>query len=275
MHTGPDSPLAAWDKLMAARGRSSSAQSWEATNRPPQQAVSWAGHCNGWAAASQLFEEPRAPLTDRQSGVTLSVSQQKGILSSTSFCVRSAFYGRRYRGPQDSLLDLEPALFHSVLIEYIKNQGRPIGIDVDRGDVVSNKVVVAYDTNVGTPNADGWISVTTSLELGSYSSSPSDTPGSAPTMTETYQYELRWDDRVSDVVESRWISANPDFLWAPLANVDCGRENPHVRAAWVRELWAPRSWESGPFNPRDSDQVANAADRQETQHAQGGARRTR
>src|SRR5207237_1280794 len=75
---------------------------------------SWAGHCNGWAAAALLEPEPTAPV--QVGDVTFSVSDLKGLLSDYHFADTALWlYGGGAGG-------LDPADFHRQLVRWLVGQ---------------------------------------------------------------------------------------------------------------------------------------------------------
>ena len=79
----PNGPLAKYDLFVTRNGRDNPATlAWE-QRELWLSGFSWAGHCNGWAAAALLEPEPTAPVT--RAGVDFSVADLKGLLSSYHF----------------------------------------------------------------------------------------------------------------------------------------------------------------------------------------------
>ncbi len=79
----------------------------------------WWGHCNGWAAAAVLEEEPSA--TRQAHGITFGVGDQKGLLTVT------------HNGdPVDmirSLGEKDAHIFHAAILQSIGKQGRALICD--------------------------------------------------------------------------------------------------------------------------------------------------
>ena len=77
-------PLDKYDRYVAWRtGVDPGTLIWERTMLLPDGGPSWAGHCNGWAAASILEPEPIAPV--EAGPITFTVSDLKGLLSDYHF----------------------------------------------------------------------------------------------------------------------------------------------------------------------------------------------
>jgi hypothetical protein len=111
-----DGPLARYDQLAAARSVAlPSLRDWEFANlRLVGGRFLWAGHCNGWAAASILEPEPTAPRT--VDGVTFSVADQKGLLSSWHFADRVEWI------VGDDAHGVSAAEFHRAVLYWIGGQ---------------------------------------------------------------------------------------------------------------------------------------------------------
>lgn len=131
--------LARWD-----RGEASPnpfyAPAWEILNHYNPGGGSWWGHCNGWAAAAILTNEPRSSVsgTIRGEAVSWTVADQKGLLSESHYSTYSRFYGARYDGPEDDLSDLSPAAFTRLVSFYIRDQGVPFVFDTTANEEVWN-----------------------------------------------------------------------------------------------------------------------------------------
>lgn len=61
---------------------------------------SWWGHCNGWAAAAALEDEPVTSV--EKNGIRFEVADLKGLLTESYFGVVSSFSGSRYNKPSAS-----------------------------------------------------------------------------------------------------------------------------------------------------------------------------
>jgi hypothetical protein len=127
-------PIDKYDQVSLNRGSSlPPALPWEKehhyTNRKVQ---SWFGHCNGWAAAAVLEPEPQSPR--EVAGIYFEVNDIMGLLSEWHwFDSAVAFYGTRYDDKNDTIDDIFPHEFHTLLINYIGKQGLPIILDISGG----------------------------------------------------------------------------------------------------------------------------------------------
>lgn len=229
-------PYARFDQFVTNRtGANPGAVAWE-DRYHAYKGVWWEGHCNGWAAASVLRSEPRAPRVDTQSGITFSVSDQKAYLTGIDYCSNVAFFGERYRGPRNNPRDINPALFHKTLLYYIGNLRKPVVMDYQAGVPVDNHVVSGYSMSFQQRDANSYI-VTTTLTVHKYDGSIINVPGVAPTYTRVYRYALNTDAR-GVPVSGAWLSANPDFLWVPLSPTRCRNNNQNLKHEWVNAIMA-------------------------------------
>ena len=118
---------------------------------------SWWGHCNGWAAAATLYEEPRSPREVQ--GVGFSVSDRKALLTEVAMEVNATFFGRRYEGPSDvsdsdeSFKDIYPNQFFLVLTNYV-GRGLPLVMDRYTGSQVWNHPIAGYQVRPLTESDD-------------------------------------------------------------------------------------------------------------------------
>lgn len=233
LSNGSNSPMAKYDRFVKARtGSNPGAQAWE-NSRHRYHGINWEGHCNGWAASSVLRPEPVTSKFDEQSGETFTVSDQKGLLAETDYCVKIAFFGSRYRGPNSNSRDIGAALFHKTLRYYIGTLKKPIATDYKPLEDVDNHVISGYTMKIRKTGTNSY-AVTTKIRIHKYDKSPSSTPGMAPLYTRTYSYRLR--EAANGSLTGSWTSGNPDFLWVPLASVDCNNNNPRINHDRIQEI---------------------------------------
>ncbi len=226
--------LAKYDEWVRARGLSRpSALEWERAYHRPLS--TWSGHCNGWAASSLLYPEPIRGVVVRDGNVSFGVADIKGLLASLSFCVRYSFHGQRYRQAGDDPTDIDPKLFHRVLLDNLGNRRRGVAVDVNAGEGVDNQIVSGGVWTVSRLNGDRRFRVRAALDIHIYDGGLSDVPGVAPFSTRIYTYDVTTDVE-GRVIEAAWVGENPDFLWVPLEPADCGRDNPHVKSTDLDEL---------------------------------------
>lgn len=233
LSNGANSPMAKYDRFVKAReGSSPGAQAWE-NSRHRYHGINWEGHCNGWAASSVIRPEPINSKFDEKSGMTFSVSDQKGLLAETDYCVKVAFFGNRYRGSGSNPRDIGPALFHKTLRYYIGTLKKPVATDYKRFEDVDNHVISGYTMNIKKTGTNTY-AVTTKIRIHKYDKGPSSEPGMAPLYTRTYSYRLHED--ADGTLTGSWTSGNPDFLWVPLAIMDCNNNNPRINHDRIQEI---------------------------------------
>ncbi len=232
LSAGANSPLAKYDRIVSAQtGSNPGARAWE-NSRHYYKGINWEGHCNGWVASAILRKEPTQALRDPVTGLIVSVSDQKGILSERDYCASTAFYGRRYRGQAgNDISDIYPALFHKVIVYYIGFAGKPVAIDYRRDSPVENHIITGYSMEMER-TGPRTVKVTAQLEVRKYDRTSSWPPGPAPSYTRTYRYVLR-EDSNGQIISGYWLSENPDFLWVPLSSPRCKSQNPNISEAWT------------------------------------------
>lgn len=233
LSNGSNSPMAKYDRFVKARtGTNPGSQAWE-NSRHRYHGINWEGHCNGWAASSVLRVEPTKSKKDSVSGEEFTVSDIKGLLSETDYCVKLAFFGNRYRGPNSNQYDINAATFHKTLQYYIGSLKKPIATDYKQFEEVDNHVISGYNMKIKKTGADTY-SVVTKIRIHRYDKSRSSEPGIAPVYTRTYSYRLR--EAADGTLSGAWTSGNPDFLWVPLASEDCNNNNPRIDHAMIQQV---------------------------------------
>jgi len=113
---------------------------WEILNSYNPGGESWWGHCNGWAAAAILTNEPRETITHSVDGheIAFTTADQKGLLTESHYSTYSHFYGQRYNGEDDDITDITPAAFQRIVSFYIKEKGVPLVFDTTASEAVWN-----------------------------------------------------------------------------------------------------------------------------------------
>ncbi|MED5369485.1 MAG: helix-hairpin-helix domain-containing protein [Myxococcota bacterium] len=121
---------------------------WEILNSYNPAGGSWWGHCNGWAAAAILTDEPRDAVSVDLKGqsVEFTTADLKGLLTEAHYSTNSRFYGKRYYKEGDDITDLSPAAFHKLITFYLKEQRIPLVFDTTASEAVWN--FPAYDASV-------------------------------------------------------------------------------------------------------------------------------
>lgn len=229
------SPLAKYDRFVEVHsGTNPQSKEWEAKYHQ-FRGVSWAGHCNGWAASAILRPEPATTVLDSATGLNFSVSDQKGILAERDYCASAAFFGNRYYGrPGNNIYDISPDLFHKTITYYIAQLGKPVAFDYKRDEAVDNHIITAYSMRTVPINSRQY-DVTTALSVRGYDPKPSNQPGVARLYKKTYHYVLNTDEN-GNISGGHWISENPDFLWVPLDSPDCESQNPNIKENWTQQI---------------------------------------
>jgi competence ComEA-like helix-hairpin-helix protein len=113
---------------------------WEILNSYNPIGGTWWGHCNGWAAAAILTNEPTASLSSTWNGeaVEYTSADLKGLMTESHYSTYSRFYGKRYYKEGDDITDLTPAAFTKLVTFYIRDQGVPLVFDTTASDAVWN-----------------------------------------------------------------------------------------------------------------------------------------
>ncbi len=135
-------PLAKFDQFSETLGRPNPrTREWEQAELV-FAGLSWAGHCNGWAAAALLEPEPTE--TRVVNGISFSVADQKGMLSSYHFADAAQWA----LGSEDS--DVAPADFHKALIAWIGGERKGMVFTFRlAGEEVWSYPAFKYETAVG------------------------------------------------------------------------------------------------------------------------------
>ena len=243
---GESSPLGKFDEFLGiTTGTSGESFFWEEENRTGMRG----GHCNGWAAASILYPEPDSGFTNPLSNQELKMSDRKALLTASSFCVHWAFYGHRMylSSPEEERSDIDPVLFHKVVLYYVNRLKKPVALDYYSSHLVDNNVITGYEFTVATVD-DEENAFDVSMKLKTHYYTYAGDGGPAPFRNRTYSYRL-YVNSDGMPVDGRWHSNNPDFLWVPLAPKDCGRQNPHLKKASVEIFVYGREISSTPNLP--------------------------
>ena len=139
---------------------------WEILNSYNPAGGSWWGHCNGWAAAAILTNEPTEGKDISFGGQTVefTTADQKGLLTESHYSTYSRFYGSRYYKEGDDIADLYPKAFHNLINFYIRTQRVPLVFDTTAGDAVWNFPAYGADVDVTEttdPNLANLININT------------------------------------------------------------------------------------------------------------------
>lgn len=109
----------------------------------------WWGHCNAWAAAALMEDEPRidAEVTKDGRTITFTPGEVKALLTEAWMEHHSSFFGSRHNDPENegvSWDDVTPAAFHIYTATQIGQQGKGFVIDRFTGDEVWNQPMRSY-----------------------------------------------------------------------------------------------------------------------------------
>jgi len=117
-------PLEKYDRYVAAvTGQNPATRDWERQELYFPGAT-WAGHCNGFAAASLLEPEPTAPIDVL--GINFSVADLKGLLVDYHFGDSAAWaFGTDGQ--------VNPADFHNALLNWVQVGGKGFVLTFDMG----------------------------------------------------------------------------------------------------------------------------------------------
>lgn len=264
MSTNDSTALEKYDNVF--NNGTSSAATWEKTNHGPNGA-DWAGHCNGWTAASQRHQEPSKAVT--KNGVTFQPRDIKALLVEVHMSAIPAILGGE-RCKSASLSDtqckpINPALFHITLANWIGLKGHSVSFDKSSTSQVWNYPLYAYSaqitsasenegrrmfTSTAAQNASKFVSVTLTItHADSLDGSTGIESNTAPTRKSKnviYTYMLALDSE-STILDGAWTTRSdaepPEFVWLafePIQNTEGNRflGNPNLNLNNVFELWA-------------------------------------
>ncbi|MBI4493847.1 MAG: hypothetical protein HY690_13730 [Chloroflexi bacterium] len=236
-------PLDKYDRYVErATGENPLARPWERQEmRFPGS--TWAGHCNGWAAASLLEPEPTEP---REAfGVTFSVGDLKGLLSDYHFADAAAWtFGEGGT--------VDPADFHRALLDWVAGKGKGFVLTFEMADgEVWSFPVYRFETAWGPdPEVFGLWRVSTTVWVAN-PDVPPDFVGLKPypgPEGKTFQYVLEGDPR--DPSAGAWTGASergrfahPGRIWYPqpqIRNLERQLASPNLDRTTLDNLLAGR-----------------------------------
>ncbi len=248
--TGGKSPLQKYDQAFA--GGQDRASAWEREKHSSKD-VSWAGHCNGLAAASQRHPvEPKKSVV--RNGVTFDRKDIKALLAEIYMSADYEFLGgnrcegnvesRANRKPGTEAVmgtceDINPGTFHAAMANWVGRKKYPLILDLSANLEVWNHPMFKYvtlekrvlsetearqwsDGNNGgdyvfNPAAVKFVYVKTRI---TYTHAPAQEVLDTPSPREqdlAYILEL---DANGDILGGEWIGESakqhPDFMWVAL-----------------------------------------------------------
>ena len=132
-------------------------QAWELLNSYNPGGQSWWGHCNGWAAAAIMTNEPRESITRDINGseVEYTTADLKGLFSEAHYSTYSQFYGSRYNGEEDDVSDISPKAFHKLVSFYHRELQVPMVFDTTATEEVWNFPAWSTDLEVTETTPEG------------------------------------------------------------------------------------------------------------------------
>lgn len=254
----------------AYNGEQGSAYNWEMQNRTSR--ISWAGHCNGFAASAIRHREPLRSVY--KNGVTFTRQDIKALMTGIHMSAGFKFLsGTRCErsltntapgGALNACEDVNPGMFHTILANWVGIQKQSIIFDKSGDNQVWNYPLYAYQswyreisaseamskvggsgsTYTPNPNAAKFFDVTTNI---SYADAVNgyEVLDYAQEGKMGYQYVLEIDSS-GNVIGGEWAvqsrTDHPDFLWIPLeptrgsGSKDGG--NPYLDPQEILQLWA-------------------------------------
>ncbi len=174
----------------AFNGQSPKAVNWEleehsATSQNSKP--SWAGHCNGWAAAAQRHKEPRTAVT--RNGVVFETHDIKALLAEINMSATTYFLGgnrclAQYMGlplrPHERsdvtamgvCEDINPGTFHLILTNWLGRMKQSVIFDVSYDQSIWNFPVYKYDIVWESIPQSKAAQLITNQDLGAYPFNP-------------------------------------------------------------------------------------------------------
>ena len=199
----------------------------ERTN--PNQPL-WFGVCEGWTAASIIYNQPK-PFSVRiedENTLDFTAADVKALLSYHESQFNpgvTALVGKRCEGNAGGeCWDTNPATLHLALTNHIGNLKEAFAMDVDGGAEVWNQPIIAFTSKIKKSNkisayaAQGTVrqvKVKTEVQY-LQESAPLPFALNAPLIKiAKYEYTLELNQN-GEIIGGEWISqTRPDFLWIP------------------------------------------------------------
>ncbi|BBB32043.1 hypothetical protein TTHT_0449 [Thermotomaculum hydrothermale] len=216
------------------------ATQWELENHYQPDGEGWWGHCNGWAAAAILEQEPTHKCT--YNSIVFYVGDLKGLLTE---CYQGAdagasFYGTRYDGDdnQEAFEDINPLDLQNVLEMYLKDNNMSILLDTDPSKEVWTYPVFKYELSYTDENNIRHCTLKIYCATDSYDDGILDPDDSGDThvYTRTYTYDLTLNSN-GEPISGEWtgdsVNDHPDFAWYP-ETIESA--NPYVNLDNVHEI---------------------------------------
>lgn len=192
----------------------------------------WAGHCNGWAAAAIRHAEPKNNVT--VNGVTFTPADIKGLLAE-AYTYNDPDYLCGYD------FDLNPAVLHVVLTNWLGRAAHPLAMEADPGSERWNYPVHGYSVDWNKID-DRSVSVSMSVEYITYSNGEYQvSPKVARRMNFFYRLDLDEQQRIVGGAFYRQ-SAMIDLIWVPVGLKPGGKPgnesgNPYMDVDELLSIW--------------------------------------
>ena len=232
------------------------AANWESANhslKSGDQGANWAGHCNGFSAASSRHKEPARSVI--RNGITFEAQDIKALLAEIYMSAKYYFLGGN-RCEQDKIRmpsersdpttmnecdDVNPGTFHVAIANWIGRKGYPVVTDktvtsqvwnypayryTSQVQAITRQTALQYigssgSTYVFNPAAEQFSYVNMSFNYAN--ALPSEPVGNvAPTHQEgqmDLQYVLEL-NAAGEIIGGEWVGASqkthPDFIWLAL-----------------------------------------------------------
>ncbi len=189
----------------------------------------------GWAAASTMMREPKALVghtlripPNLTANIKIGSSDVKGLISfyfgaKVPNLVKIAKVGTRCHGTNDaSCRRIDPASFHILLTNMIKQDGKSFIIDVDPTSAVDYRPIVGYTTDIRKDedsDSSRYLTVTTSVEMVRRRAPQVEPYGfyNLDTDKAEYKYTLELDAK-GKIVRGDWLSEKrPEFAFRVLS----------------------------------------------------------
>lgn len=195
----------------------------------------WFGHCNGWSAAAVRENEPGA-LT--AGGIPYDVGDLKGILSEAHYQDNADFEGERYGdgyGSED-MNDLYPDQLWLICIEYIRENGLAVVMDLDEDYQVWNYPVYRYYVDY-TPANDGYNGYWCDMRIWAADDAVSPDYMGTQDVIKDYSFYVRIVGGSIVSGSGYWYGGSqwdhPDFAWYPTVQQSA---NPYIEYSVVSDI---------------------------------------
>ena len=211
-----EGPLAKYDRFVAASGGGDPATlDWE-REQHGWVGLSWAGHCNGWAAAALLEDEPTQPR--ELAGITFGVDDLKGLLAAYHFADAAAWLDG---GPDDSISPLD---LHRRLLNWLgrDRKGFVLTFRPGRGEEVWSYPAYRFELTLSPDPENPDATHARALVWLADNDVPADFVGLQPWRGEPQVYEYRLFGPREAPTGGEWLGASagggfarPAQLWYP------------------------------------------------------------